>query len=63
MIRPFIVREEGGLIEHLGLVAWLLSDGPFFGFDIGPWRFVHDPILTRYGYQPWRASRPYNPHP
>lgn len=56
MIRLFVVHEEGGLYERVGLLGWLLSDAPIWGFQIGRRRVAHDAILKAYGHRPWRRA-------
>jgi hypothetical protein len=51
-----IVQEEGGLIEPVGLLDWLRSDAPFWGFRVGRVRLIHDQVLLEHGQGPWRCS-------
>lgn len=57
MIGLFIVREEGGLYESVNPVAWLTSGAPIRGLRIGRRRLIHDAILKRLGYPPWRTHQ------
>lgn len=56
MIRLFVVQEEGGLYEYCGLLCWLMSDAPIWGFQVGRYRFAYDTIIKRYGLSPWRRA-------
>lgn len=56
MIRLFVVREEGGLIENFGPIAWMLSSAPIWGVQVGRRRLAYDTILKRYGLNPWRRA-------
>jgi hypothetical protein len=55
-MKLFVIDCEGGLYEEVGIIAWLLSDRPFWGFQIGKRRFVHDEVLLRHGYVGWRRG-------
>lgn len=55
MIGLFIVREEGGMWEPVGLLSWLTSDAPIWGVKLARTRLIYDTILKRLGYSPWRV--------